>query len=301
MPSPLLVPIAIDLSPALAQRLLPGQGASQLTLELIPALRETYFAEMGIVIPTVSVRSDTTGLAQDCYAIRLQEIPVANGVTISEAALATTTPEVIAEHLLRVLRRHGSMFVGVQETQALLEGLERTHPHLIREVVPKIVSPILLADILQRLAREGLSLRNLVEILGALARRAGASNGKDAASLAEVVRQALQRQITFKFTNRDGTAGVFFLDSMIEDTVREAIRESDTGSHLALEPELSSDIVRAVGRTVAGVASPVILTTSDVRRHLRGLLESAQPQVTVLAHQELTPETKLKVLGRITV
>jgi type III secretion protein V len=297
-PSPLLVPIAIDLSPALAQVLLPKQGPSRLVSELIPALRETYFAETGIVIPTVSVRSDTTGLAPDAYAIRLQEIPVANGLAVTQAALATPE-EVIVEHLLAVLRRHGYRFVGIQETQALLEGLERTHPNLVREVVPKLVSPVLLADILQRLAREGLSLRNLVEILGALARRAGKEN--DAASLAEGVRQALQRQITFKHTGRDESVGVFFLDAMIEETVREAIQKTDSGSHLALEAELSADIVRAVKRAVGSVASPVILTASDIRRHLRGLLESEQPQVAVLAHQELTPETRLVTLGRITL
>jgi type III secretion protein V len=205
--------------------------------------------------------------------------------------------EVIAEHLHQVLPRHGYMFVGIQETQALLEGLQGTHPHLVREVVPKLVSPVVLADVLQRLAREGLSLRNLADILGALAKRA-AGNG-DAALLAEEVRSALRQQITFKYSNSDGSVSVFFLDSMIEETVREAIRT--TGSHLALPPELSGDIVRVVKSAVADVASPVILTTGDIRRHLRELLEPEQPQVAVLAYQELTPEVKLHTLGRITV
>ena len=342
IPSPLLVPIAVDLSAALAEAMLPRQGRPRLTSDLIPALRETYFNETGIAIPTVSVRDGTIGLAPGCYVIRLQEIPMATGKAIAKAALARETPErlqalgiavaaaghpdgtpsawiaardfaaarahgltllspdeVVAEHLLRVLRRHGYMFVGIEETQALLEGLERTHPSLVREVVPKLVSPVLLADVLQRLAREGLSLRNLVDILGALAKHAGRDN--DAASLAEEVRAALCRQITFKYGSPDGTVAVFFLDSVVEETVREAIRKADTGSYLALEPQLSGDIVRAVEHAVAGVASPVILTTGDIRRHLRGLLESEQPQVAVLAHQELTPEAKLQTLGRISV
>jgi type III secretion protein V len=201
--------------------------------------------------------------------------------------------------LLRVLRQHGHVFVGIQETQTLLEGLQRTHPHLVREVVPRLVSPVLLADILQRLAKEGISLRNLGDILGALARRA--QGDSDAASLTEEVRGALCRQITFKHSNPDGSVGVFFLDSMIEETLRESIRTSGSESHLALEPELSGDIVRAVKSAVAEVASPVILTTRDIRRHLRGLIESEQPGVAVLAYQELTPETKLQTLGRISV
>jgi type III secretion protein, HrcV family len=342
IPTPLLVPIAIDLSVALSQSMLRRRGPARLTSELIPALRGNFFAETGIALPAISVRGDASGLAPGSYTIRLQEIPMAQGHAIADAALTRETPErlralgiaaepathpdgtpsawiaapdlaaarahglsllppdeVVAEHLLRVVRRHGYMFVGIEETQALLEGLERTHPSLVREVVPKLVSPVLLADILQRLAREGLSLRHLGDILGALARRAGGEG--DAASLAEAVRAALHRQITFKHSSPDGTVGVFFLDSIIEDTVREAIRKTSAGSHLALEPQLSGDIVRAVERAVAGVSSPVILTTGEIRRHLRGLLESEHPQIAVLAHQELTPEAKLRTLGHISV
>jgi type III secretion protein V len=303
VPSPLLIPIAIDLSAELSKSLLAQQRTSRLVSELIPSLRETFFAETGIALPTVSVRDDIGDLAPGAYTIRLQEIPMAQGQALANAAAVANSPatpdKIITEHLLRVLRQHGHMFVGIQETQTLLEGLQRTHPHLVREVVPRLVSPVLLADVLQRLAKEGISLRNLGDILGALARRA--DGGGDAASLTEEVRSALQRQITFKYGSPDGSVGVFFLDSMIEETLREAIRKSGTGSHLALEPELSGDIVRAVKSAVAEAASPVILTTSDIRRHLRGLIESEQPRVAVLAYQELTPETKLQTLGRISV
>jgi type III secretion protein V len=305
MVSPLLVPVAIDLSAALSAALsesvLPRQGLSRLESELLPALRETYFMETGIALPAVSVRANAASLAPGDYTIRLQEIPIAKGNALGDVAgtRESTPDEIIAEHLLRVLRQHGHIFVGIQETQALLEGLQRTHPHLVREVVPKLVSPVLLADVLQRLAREGISLRHLGDILEALAKHAGGAG--NAALLAEEVRAALRRQITFKYSNPDGGVGVFFLDSMIEETVREAIRTTSAGSHLALEPELSGDIIRAVKRTVAEVASPVILTTGDIRRHLRGLLESEQPQIAVLAYQELLPEAKLQTLGRISV
>ena len=115
------------------------------------------------------------------------------------------------------------------------------------------------------------------------------------------MRAALQRQLTFQHAAPDGSVGVFFVDSLIEDTVREAIRSTETGSHLALEPQLADDIVQAVERAVAGTARPVILTSADVRRHLRGLLEPERPEVAVLAYQELTPESKLETLGRITI
>ena len=169
----------------------------------------------------------------------------------------------------------------------------------MREVVPRLVTPVLLADVLQRLAREGISLRHLGDILAAMARRAPGAD--DPAALAERVRAALQRQITFQFGGPEEDVGVFFVDSMIEETMREAIRTTETGSQLALEPQLASDIVKAVERAVAGTAKPVIVTTTDIRRHLRALVEHEQPGVAVLAYQELTPESKLLTLGTVRI
>ncbi|MBN2575140.1 MAG: FHIPEP family type III secretion protein [Deltaproteobacteria bacterium] len=305
--APLLVPIRIDLSPALAKELLPERGPSRLLAERLPALRERFFAETGITLPAIDVRVGAA--APDDYTIRLHEIPAATGTVArtpdgrgaagQQAPNGPSAGEAIVEQLWRVLGRHGYRFVGIQETQVLLDRLERTHPALVREVVPKLLGPALLADVLQRLARERISLRNLADILTAIAKRGPAEN--DAAALAEWVRATLQRQITFQHAAPDGSVGVFLVDAMVEDTVREAIRKTPTGDQLALEPQLARDIVQAVQRAVTGTARPVILTAADVRRHLRGLLEPEHPEVAVLAPQELLPEAKLQTLGHITV
>jgi type III secretion protein V len=205
--------------------------------------------------------------------------------------------EIIISHLREILRRHGHSFVGIQETQTLLDSLERSHPALVHEVSPKIVSVAQLADLLRRLAEERISLRNLREILGALAERE--PGVKDALALTEHVRSSLRRQITFQYSNRDGEIGVFLLDSILEDTVREAIQETAKGRVLALPPDLSRDIVEATGRVISGNTKPVVLTQADIRYHLRRLLETEHPHVTVLSYQELVPEAKLQHLGRI--
>jgi type III secretion protein V len=208
--------------------------------------------------------------------------------------------EVIAAHLLEVVRRHGHEFVGIQETQALLEALERTHPALVREVVPKLISPVLLADVLRRLAEEGVSLRNLRDILGALAEWAPLE--RDPVALTEQVRAALRRQITFKHAGAGGTLGVYLLDPMIEEAVRESVQRTASGSYLALEPGLSRDILRAIGQAIpATVHAPVVLTSADIRRYVRRLIETEHPRVAVLSYQELTPEAKLQPLGRVKV
>jgi type III secretion protein V len=267
VPSPLLIPIAIDLSAELSKSLLAQQRTSRLVSELIPSLRETFFAETGIALPTVSVRDDIGDLAPGAYTIRLQEIPMAQGQALANAAAVANSPatpdKIIAEHLLRVLRQHGHMFVGIQETQDLARRpAAHPSPSCSRGCSP--IGQPRPAGRCPATSGPRREFRCAIWSISSEALAGARAASGDAASLAEEVRSALRRQITFKYSNPDGSVGVFFLDSMIEETVREAIRKSGTGSHLALEPELSGDIVRAVKSAVAEVASPVILTDGDI-------------------------------------
>jgi type III secretion protein V len=295
-PAPLLLPISIELSSVLSQSLLRPGSPDRMECELLPAARERFFSETGIPLPAIFLRRNTTGLAAGAYVLRLQEVPIGRGEVVPGCG---APEEVIVAHLLQVLRRYGHEFIGIQETQSLLDQLERTHPALVREVVPKLVSFALLAEILRRLAAEGISLRSLREILGALAEATPADS--DPVTLTERARAALRRQITFAHAAGSGVLQAYFLDPMIEDTVREAIQRTASGSTLALEPELASDIVKAVGRAVADNSAPVIVTTADIRCHVRRLIESEHPEVAVLSYQEIEPDVKLQPLGRITV
>jgi len=69
---------------------------------------------------------------------------------------------------------------------------------------------------------------------------------------------------------------------------------------LALEPAIAHDIVSAV-KTTLGAGPAVILASSDVRRHLRSLLELELPDVAILAAHELAPGTAIRTAGRIAI
>jgi len=291
VPAPLLIPLSVHLSPNLDR----ADSRAQLTTELLPALRESFFDETGIVLPPVVFRVEAA-LAKGTCVCCLHEIPVRTFTLPAEVP----TAQAIADELLRCLRTDAYRLVGVEETQTLLGDLERTHPHLVRAVVPNVVSAVVLADILAELAHEGISLRYLADVLTALARYDSSNRSTDV--LAEEVRVALGRAITHKHSRSDGTVGVYYLDPMIEEAVRDAIaREGSGKAHLALEPDLANDIVQATAAAVSGATCPVILTTREIRRHLRDLLQSASLPVAVLAHQELSAEAKLQTLGHITI
>jgi len=169
---------------------------------------------------------------------------------------------------------------------------------------PWLVSPVLLTDVLRRLAREGISLRNLLQILGALAEHA--PHERDPVVLAEHVRAALRRAITFQHVRPGGVLAAYMLDGLIEDTIRGAIHKTPTGSYLALEPQLSRDIVSAVSRALGpegmtGTPSFVLLTNAEIRRYVRRLVEPEHPDLAVLSYQELAPEAQIRPLGRISI
>jgi type III secretion protein V len=340
-PAPLLSAITIDLSPSLAEVMLASKGSrfvsellpglrerffkeSGIVIPIVQVnedaghllegtyvirLHEVPIAHGKIPIEGVLVRETIERLRT--LGVDAEEIPLPDGSNsvrilppdmqaIYDHGMTILSPEeIIVEHLLTILRYHGYRLVGIQETQALLDGLAQTHPSLIREVVPRLVTHVQLADILQLIAREGISLRNLGEILSTLAKLAPL--GGDSSALVEKVREALQRQITFKYLASDGFLHVFLIDDTIEETLREAIRATGTGSYLALEPEISDDIVQAVTKAVVGFSAPVVLASGDIRRHLRKLFESEYPAIAVIAHRELMPETQIRTIGRIKV
>ncbi|MBC8131338.1 MAG: FHIPEP family type III secretion protein [Deltaproteobacteria bacterium] len=331
IPSPVLTPIAVELGAALSARLCPRDDGAPLADRLTSLLRPRLFAELGIPLPLLRVRPSIGGLAPNAFVLRLNEIPLGRGTITSDvqdqdqqsdsrtsdaelaaADLADTSR--LADDLLILLRRYGHEFIGIQETQSLLEALERTHPALVREVVPKLIAPALLADVLRRLVEEGISLRNLKDILGALAE--WAPSERDPVTLTEHVRTALRRAITYRHASTAGVLSAYLLDPVIEETVREAIHKTATGSYLALEPQLSRDIVQAVGRAIgSGAAAPgggvggdggagssfVILTSVDIRRYVRRLIETDFPKIAVLAYPELAPEAQIQALGRIRI
>jgi len=293
--SPLLTPIAVEVSAEL------GAYLDGFATEVVPRLRERLFAELGLPLPAVRLRVGAGGVAlsEGKFVIRLNEVPLARG-EIARDAWGVAGAR-LGDEVLALLHRYGHELFGLEEAQALLDALERTHPALVREVVPKLVSLVLFTDIARRLVEEGISLRNLRDILGALAE--WAPHDRDPVALTEHVRGALRRVITHRYAGDGGALAAYLLDPMIEDAIRDSVQKTATGSYLALEPQLSQEIVAAIGRAVGPGATggAVLLTGAEIRRYVRRLIETEHPNLPVLSFQELAPEAQIRPIARISV
>jgi len=219
----------------------------------------------------------------------LCRLPAGPGGALASARMAmSTAEELVLDHLAEVVRAYAGRLLGLQEVQAMLEGLEREAPALVRALLDKM--PLaLLADVLRRLLQERVSIRNLRGVLEALLEPGVEGDG---AVLAERCRQALARWLAAEHAPA-GSLYAYLLDPSVEET----LRASGGGE---LDPLTVGALLGAVGRLAEGQRL-VLLTAPDVRRTLRALCAGAYPEVTVLAYGELEPSLRVRPLGRLSL
>jgi type III secretion protein V len=221
-----------------------------------------------------------------------------------EAAGLTTwdVPGYMILHVAAVLRRQAREFLGVQEVQTMLDQLEKAFPAIVKEVIPKVITVLKLTDVLGRLVEEEISIRDLRGILQAIAEQG--QTEADSVMLTEHVRAAQKRYVSHKYARGTNTLIVYLLDPQIEDAIRSSIKRTSAGTHLALEPDIAQEIVQAVknecGHLPPTAQRPVILTSMDIRRYVRKLLEyEFNPPFSVVSYQELSPELNIQPVARI--
>ena len=303
---PVVVPWSLAVSSDLAALVEDDMRGDQLRRAGIrsagAAVQEVVFRELGVPMPTCHIRADEE-LPERHVVLSIHEVP-ANVFDISDDIADGDVAEVVVERALETMRDRAADFLGIAETQVLLDQLEQIAPATVRQVVPKPVPLTLLADILRRLVEEGISARDLKGILESLSQVAGVD--KDPLNLTEYVRSQMRRHITHDLTGGVRELGVFLLDPQIEETVRGAIARTAAGSFLTLAPAAGRDIVSAIRRAIHHAeeppdAGPILLTQPDLRRFVKKLIETDLPDCRVVSYAELLPEVAIQPLGKATL
>ncbi|OLF53056.1 EscV/YscV/HrcV family type III secretion system export apparatus protein [Pseudomonas chlororaphis] len=206
----------------------------------------------------------------------------------------------ITHCLSLVMERYAADFIGVQETRFLMDSMESSHAELVKEVQRQM--PIgRIADVLQRLVSEGVSIRDLRSILEALTE--WSPREKDPIMLTEYVRVALRRHIATRYRGNQAWISGWMIGDGIEGLVRESIRQTAAGSYSTLEASQNQAIIEGIRERVGdGDGDPrraVLITAIDVRRFVRKIVEREYSGLHVLSFQELGDEVELRVIGNI--
>ncbi len=288
---------ALEARPMLPLHLeLAGRGvqavdAARLTAALESVL-DRFDLELGVSLPRVSV-----------HAVESEEPPLWRLLAYEAPAGGGPLPEpgedvvdVVAPAVREALRRHIGLFVGIQETSNLLARAGQDYPEVVKEVA-RALPVARIAEVLRRMVEEEVSLRNLRDVLEALA-DAG-QREKDVFNLTEFARVALRRQLSHRYAP-DGVLRALTLAPELEARLREAVRSSNGGGQLALEPQDAARILDGAIAAVRRSGADVVLTPIDLRRHLRKLIEPDLFDVAVLSFHELIPTLRLDVVDRVT-
>lgn len=207
---------------------------------------------------------------------------------------------VLTYHLSSVLRRYAHEFLSLQETRLLFDHMEREAPELVREVL-RVLSLQKITDVLQRLVQEGICIRDLKRITQTLIE--WGQKEKDTVLLVEYVRSALSRYISYKFSGGQNIIAAYLLDPSLEEKIRKSVRQTASGSYLAMDPATVRAILATIGRTIGDLSKipqkPVLIVSLDIRRYLRKMIEKDYYELPVLSFQELSQEINIQPLGRL--
>jgi len=223
----------------------------------------------------------------------LQEQALSSGYAVVDQT------SVLATHLAEIVRQFAHELLTRQETKRLLDALGETHPKLIDELFPRLLTLGEIQKVLQQLLREQVSIRDLASILETLLETAPVS--KSQVALVEAVRQSLGRSFVQPLLSPDRKLKVLTLDPVIEQEFQRQLDpkpgdERPTLGATAPLRHVLEGLQRLVGDRVA-LSSTILLCGSPVRFHLRRLLEPFIPRIVVLSPPEIPPTISVQSLG----
>lgn len=318
-------PLQIDVSPTLSAQAGGDAAVRQRVAEIAQQLRE----QSGVPLPTpavaISEHAPDHGYRVTAYGAKLAHGVVPEGQRFRAARLggdaapnlAGFYPALAGEwtadsgedthdaldtlslHVRNALQRRLGSFIGIQETSNLFGKMQRDYPDLVKEML-RVVAPQRVADVMRRLAEEGVPVRNLRDVFEAITDVGGRE--KDVVLLTEYVRVALKREIADRYADAERTLHVLLIHPELEDRLRQSVRVAGGVSQLAISPEmaarLGNEVRSHLARQPADV-KPVLLCSLDVRRHLRKLLEVDFFELPVLSYQELAPDLRIVQAGQV--
>src|SRR3954465_10906343 len=307
-------------------------------LDRVKALRRKVAMDTGLVIPLVRTR-DNLDLPSSQYVIWLNGVPAAKGISPSGTVLAigdsleglpgkvTREPvfglaakwvpvelqrqaemagatvvdrsSVITTHLAEVVRQNAADLLGREDVKLLVEMVKRSHPVVVEELTPALLTLGEVQRVLHALLEENVSIRDLVRIFEALSVRAKTSTDVD--GLVEAARAALGSAISQPYVTADERLHVMTLDPGFEQRLLESIRQTDGGQVLAIDAGAVDALVHGCSGMLEEAErsglSPVLVCSPQVRAALSRLIRQVLPRLPVISYTEVSRTAQIESLG----
>ncbi len=277
------------------------QGVERVKDKLIPDRALVLLTE-GVPAPDgLDVKEPVYGAPARWILADDQEEAALRGLTVVSA------PEVLATHLLEVIRNNLARLLSLRGLRRLLDEFTKvTDParadanrRLLEELVPEKVSIELLLTVLRLLLEERVSVRNLPLILESAAEARSLGSPE---AVAEHVRQRLGFQLVAELKREDGTIPLIQLAPEWEKTFAAHQIDGDRGMRdVALPPDQFSKLANAIAEKFQKAAEagnfPALVTSTLRRRFLRTVTVAKGLSVPVLSYEEIGMEARPALVG----
>ncbi len=230
-----------------------------------------------------------------------QEAMALEGITV------VGPTEVLATHLLEVIRRNLARLLTLKSLRRLIEeATNLSDParaaavrKVFDELIPDKVPVDLLLPVLRLLLEERVSVRNLPLVLDAIAETRGAGGPE---AICEHVRRRLGFQMVAEMRREDGTLPLLQLAPEWEETFLAHQLDLASGD-VALPPDVFNRLTTSVADKMAqngerGVF-PAVITSARRRRFLRTVLAARGITAPVLSYDEIGTEARPAIVGLV--
>lgn len=312
-------------------------------LDRVVMIRRQVALELGAVVPIIRLR-DNIQLNPNQYVIKIKGIQVSEGEVLFDHYMAMNPgyveeeitgiptfepsfhlpaiwitesqreraeslgytvvdpPSIIATHLTEVIRQHLAELLTRQDVQNLINNVKENNSALIEELVPKLLGIGEIQKVLQNLLEEGISIRDLVTVFETLADHASVTRDTDI--LTEYVRQSLKRAISGKYFPPNEVTNVVTLDPSVEQEIMGAVKNTEQGSYLTLDPERIKKIILSLGEQLKKLEdigkNPIVITSPIVRLYFKKLVSDYNKDAIVISYNEVESNVELQSVGMVT-
>ena len=188
------------------------------------------------------------------------------GYTVVDAATVLST------HLTELLKSNMAELLSYGEVQKLLKELPKDQADLVKDLVPNLITVS--------------GIQRVLQIL-----------------LAEHVRARLSRQLCAQHTSPGGYLPLIALSAKWEQAFAESMVGQGDDRQLAMQPSRLSEFITIVRERFEEAAregeAPVLVTSSNIRPFVRGIVERFRAQTPVLSQGEIHPRARLKTVASI--
>ncbi|MFA9375376.1 MAG: flagellar biosynthesis protein FlhA [Lachnotalea sp.] len=312
-------------------------------LDRVVMIRRQIALELGTVVPIIRLR-DNIQLNPNQYIIKIKGVQVSEGeilfdhymamnpgyveeeitgiptfepsfhlpaiwITESQRERAESMgytvvdpPSIIATHLTEIIRNHIDELLSRQDVQNLINNIKENNTILIDELIPKQLGIGEVQKVLQNLLKEGISIRDLLTICETLADYAATTRDPDI--LTEYSRQSLKRAISAKYFQMGEATSVITLDPKVEQDIMGAVKQTEQGAFLTLEPDKTKSIIASVEKEINKLQnlgkSSIIITSPIVRMYFKKLTQDYFKDLVVVSYNEIESNIELQSVGMVT-